>query len=349
MQKVIAEINLKSVKDNASAFINLTKKKLCAVVKANAYGHGAVEIVSALCDVASCFAVALIEEAVEIKTAACGADILVFTPPTNEEEAAFCIENGFILSISNAYGAALLNTVTNRLKKPAFVHLKLNTGMNRYGAERGEIDEICALLKKSPYARVKGVYSHLYTTDERICREQRSAFLDGVTACKRWFPGAEAHLAATYGATLGEEFSFDMARVGIGLYGYLPRGAKSVLSLKKAMKVFAKPVYQRRYERGGVGYGDGTELPKLFGKTLTAYRFGYADGFLRKKENGLDGWERNVNCLCMDVCLRQDDGDIGTYVPIMTDADKTAAVSGTISYEVLCAATARAEMVYVYE
>ena len=86
MQKVKAKIYLGNVRRNAVKFRALTGKKLCAVVKANAYGHGAVEIVNALENTADCFAVALIEEGLEIRMATCGKDVLVFTPPMTEEE-----------------------------------------------------------------------------------------------------------------------------------------------------------------------------------------------------------------------------------------------------------------------
>ena len=72
MQKVRAEINLQHIRHNAEAFLDLTKTKLCAVVKANAYGHGAEAVTAALCGVADSFAVALLEEALAIRVAACG-------------------------------------------------------------------------------------------------------------------------------------------------------------------------------------------------------------------------------------------------------------------------------------
>ena len=86
MQKVIAKINLKAIVTNAKYFKESTGTKLCAVVKANAYGHGAVNVVNALSGLADFFAVSLIEEGIEISTAVCGKDILVLTPPITTEE-----------------------------------------------------------------------------------------------------------------------------------------------------------------------------------------------------------------------------------------------------------------------
>ena len=108
MQKVKAKIHLNNIRSNAIYFSALTKKPLCAVVKANAYGHGAEEVVAALCGVADCFAVVLIEEGLAIRTAACGKDILVFTPPTDEEECYQIAVNGFIASIPDLFTAMFM-------------------------------------------------------------------------------------------------------------------------------------------------------------------------------------------------------------------------------------------------
>ena len=94
MQKIKAEIHLRSIYENATFFVR-PPRKLCAVVKANAYGHGAEEVVNALQGVADCFAVALIEEALAIQTAACGKDILIFTPPLTGEEVVTIAKNGW--------------------------------------------------------------------------------------------------------------------------------------------------------------------------------------------------------------------------------------------------------------
>ena len=85
MQKVVAEIHLGNIRRNAELFKKITGAKLCAVVKANAYGHGAEEVAYALSDIADCFAVALVDEGLQIRSAACGKDILVFSPPITEE------------------------------------------------------------------------------------------------------------------------------------------------------------------------------------------------------------------------------------------------------------------------
>ncbi len=313
--------------------------KLCAVVKANAYGHGAEEVVAALADIADIFSVALIEEALAIRGSACGKGILVLTPPTTEEECYALIANGFIATVPSLKTAKLLMRVANGYAIPARIHLKANTGMNRYGMNGSMLGKVCKFLQREPLARVEGLYSHLYTTSREISEKQRTLFLQMQRICKRYFSSFISHMGGTFAATLGKEYVFDMARVGIGLYGYSP--VPLLFPLYPAMRAQAKIIAKRRYSYGGAGYGEKT-LPK--GEMLFLCRYGYADGFLRQRENGVDGWEKSVNNLCMDACIRRDER--GTFVDILTDAEAIATATGTIPYEVLCAATRRAEMVY---
>ncbi len=341
VQKVIAKINLNAIEHNASLLKAKANTRLCAVVKANAYGHGAEEVACALSGIADCFAVALIEEGVAIKTAACGRDILVLTPPTEAEEVYALATNGFLASIPDLTAAKLFVETCRRYRLVGRAHLKVNTGMNRYGMDEEELRRACALLKGNPCVRVEGIYSHLYTVDRAIAEEQRQAFLRLRKVARGFFPKLTAHLSATYGVLLGEEFSFDMVRVGLGLYGYAP--IPTELPLQKAMSVFAKVVAAREYEFGGAGYGE-VEMTK--GTPLTLLRAGYADGFLRQRENGTVGFENNANNLCMDGCIRVGKERIGEWQPLLLDAEKTAGAVGSIPYETLCAATRRAQFIY---
>ena len=108
MRKTIAKIYLNNIRENARAFKTVTGKPLCAVVKANAYGHGAEEVVSALSQTVDGFAVAIVEEAIAIRAAACGKPILVFTPPTEEEEGYLLASNGWIATVDSLKTARLL-------------------------------------------------------------------------------------------------------------------------------------------------------------------------------------------------------------------------------------------------
>lgn len=348
MRKIKAYIHLKSITENARAFKALTGKKLCAVVKADAYGHGAEEVTFALSGIADCFAVALLSEAKAIKTSACGKDILILCPPLSLAEAVAAVQNGFICTVTGMATARLVAQASEACNLPARVHLKINTGMNRYGMGESELGSVCVFLQTKALVRVEGAYSHLRDPLGDSANAQREGFLKSERVFARYFPKITRHLSATAGALLGERFHFDMVRIGLGLYGYLPDGAKRNLPLKKGMTVYAAVAESRKYVYGGAGYGgdlEWTEKPEY----LSVLRLGYGDGFLRKRENGAVGWERNLNNLCMDACIRSGKGRRGEEIPVLTDANETAKIAGTIAYEVLCAATRRAEKIYVYD
>ena len=345
MQKVIAKIHLGNVRRNAEKF-KAQAGELCAVVKANAYGHGAEEVVNALSGVANSFAVALLDEAATIKLAACGKEILVFTPPLHSDEVRYAAWLGCSVTVDGLATAKLVAQTAKTSEKRVNVHLKTNTGMNRYGMGISELGKVCKFLQDEPFVRVNGIYSHLYTCTKEQSFLQRELFLKAAAVAKRYFPTARAHLSATYGSLLGKAFAFDGVRVGLGLYGYLPTVKESGIelpSLEKGLTVYAAAVGHRRYAFGGAGYGsyDGRK-----GDEISLLRCGYADGFLRKRENGMQGFDRNLNRLCMDVCLRKGALQKGSLIPVMTDATKTAETTGTVAYEVLCAATRRAELIY---
>ena len=308
MRKTIAKIYLNNIRENARAFKTVTGKPLCAVVKANAYGHGAEEVVFALGGIADCFAVALLEEALEIRVAACGKDILILTPPVDEEGILLAAKNGFILTLPDLLTAKLAVRVCEKYAVRVRVHLKTNMGMNRYGMSVQTLGKVCKCLSCVRWICVEGVYSHLYGDTRESAEVQRRLFIRMQKICLRYFPKAVFHLSATYGALLGKEFLFDMTRIGIGLYGYLPNSAKPFarakkLRLKKGMEIFAVRTAQRRYSFGGAGYGEERLLIKK-GTKLSVVRYGYADGFLRKRENGVCGQEKQANQLGMDACIR---------------------------------------------
>ena len=346
MQKIKAKIHLGAIRRNAERLKALSGKKLCAVVKADAYGHGAAETVCALSSVADFFAVALIDEAKDLLIAACGKDILIFTPPQTEAETLAIVQDGFIATVPDLFTAKLVVRVCQNYGVRVRVHLKANTGMNRYGMGLSELGKACKLLKACAAVSVEGAYTHLYECTRVRAQEQNLRFEKVQTVCKRYFPKLLFHLGGTFAAIADQSFSCDAVRVGIGLYGYLPC-ANPCVRLEKAMEVFAPVVAVRKPSYGGLGYGKTPSKTRLR-KTgrISVIRCGYADGWLRKKHNGADGAEKNVNALCMDVTIRKGRLPRGAWIPVMTDADATAKRTGTISYEVLCAATRRAERIY---
>lgn len=354
MQKVIAEINLKNIRENAKIFKS-PACKLCAVVKADAYGHGAERVTCALSDIADMFAVALLEEGIAISTAACGRQILVLTPPKSVEEAEEMIAYGLLPTVDGLVTARLVLEAANNLKSHAFVHLKVNTGMNRYGMNASMLGRVCRYLQGT-HVLVEGLYSHLYTHSKEICEVQRERFDRAREICKRYYPNVCFHLSATHGALLGEAYAYDMIRVGLGLYGYLPveksesekqRLYSRLPALKKAMTVTAVATHSKRYTFGGVGYGERPTDGKT-GEYLTVYRYGYADGFPRAADKNLPIGTFESTALCMDVRIAEGRHVRGKPIKILTDAEENARRQGTSVYEVLCSVTRRAERIYAY-
>jgi alanine racemase len=343
MQETILEIHLQRIRENALAFKRLTDRFLYAVVKADAYGHGGIEVVNALQPIADGFAVALIGEGIAVRQAAGGKEILVFTPPTSEEEVVIAARGGLTLTAADLRSAWQIVRAAERYDLQVNAQVKVNTGMNRYGVYGSNLGRVCALLKRSGRVCVRGVYSHLYSHDKELCEGQRLRFLHGVKICRNYFPLARAHLASTYGATLGNEYLFDGVRIGLGLYGYFPEG-DSPLPLRPAMRAYASCVAVHKVSFGGAGYG--AERKDLVGKRLSVLRCGYAEGLgVSAKDSGLLPPVQGQ--ICMDVSLAKKEYRLGEYVCLFEDAAAVAAARGGSVYEVLCRMALRAQRRYI--
>ena len=339
MQPCRAVIRLDAIRGNAALLrAKAAGAKLCAVVKADAYGHGGAMVCQALAGVADCFAVALVEEGVRLRLAGVSADILVLVPPLSEEEAMRGICCGLIFSVGDAADAALLSRAAQKLGQTARCHLKVNTGMNRFGFDLSDFSAFCRSAKPKRL-RIEGIYSHFYKPHGAA--ETQAQFRKFQVFChlaESEFGALTKHIAATGGILASCEYALDMVRPGIGLYGYLPEGFRGALPLKKAMRVYANAVCCRRYAGGGAGYG---AYAGGRGDWLSAVRCGYADGFFRS------GGEGVVNSLCMDACLYAEKLEKYGEVCVLSDADEYAGKHGTISYEVLAGAGRRAVRIYV--
>ena len=323
MQKTVAKINLAAIRSNARHLKELSGGRFFyAVVKADAYGHGAVAVSRALSDVADGFCVAIVDEGVELRVAGICSPVLVLTPPMDADDCSRMAAYNLTATVADIRSARLCRGIN--------VHVKINTGMNRYGCAPRDLPALLSALNES---RVCGVYSHIYAPQSPVdTQKQLKVFSDCASMVKRQYPSATAHFAATAGVLLGGEYLFDGARCGIGLYGYAPAGF-SDKALQPALKVYARKVQTFRPPfGGGVGYAPAAQEYAC----LSSYRAGYADGFCRTNPLG----EGN---LCMDAFISQEDKG---GLCIFSDADDYAQKCGTISYEALCAVTKRSLRVY---
>lgn len=321
MQRTLAVVNLKNLKYNA-AFVRdiLGNRQFYAVVKANAYGHGAARVALALESAVNGFCVAITDEGVALRLAGITKPILVFTPPLGADDVLRAKFYGLTVTVNSTY--------TAKTARGLPCHIKVNTGMNRLGCNICELEKVLNEVDKSD---LMGVYSHLYAPQSRSAREEQlKIFNRAEELVKAKKLNTFAHIAASGGLLAGEKYLKDGARAGILLYGYAPHGFKA--EVKPVLKVYARKVQTTLFTGGGAGYA---AAKKQYG-SLTTYRLGYADGFFRRSPLG-------VSPLCMDSFIGGDEGDMRC---VLNNAELLARQNGTISYEALCAATRRAEIVY---
>jgi alanine racemase len=227
-RNTILTVNLDTIFHNVEVLQSYLKRgvKQMAVVKANAYGHGAVEVAHKIAPQIDWFAVNDMHEAVELRETGIEAPILVFGVPEAETSALY---NRFNLTATvSAFSHYQL------LPEGTSYHLNFNTGMGRLGFRPEEAKEVSELIESHPELHCGGIYSHLATADELDAaktEEQYQLFKEIQT---HFDSSLLAYLCNSAGAVQYPEAQFDMVRTGIGIYGYAP-GEVSVPGLKPAL------------------------------------------------------------------------------------------------------------------
>ena len=325
MQKTLSVINLRAIRNNALKIRSvLGNRKFFAVVKADAYGHGAEETARYIEDIADCFCVAIIEEGVALRVAGISKPVRVLTPPLDCYDVARARHYGLELTVNSAR--------TARLVGDAPCQIKVNTGMNRTGCN---LNELPAVLDALVGLNFTGIYSHLYAPENAVASGRQLALFERAESlAKARKSDICAHLSASGGLLRGGKFLKDGARCGILLYGYAPSGF-SPKGFERALKVYARRTQSTRFIGGGVGYNPADKNYNELG----VYRLGYADGFSRTVPLG-------EKTLCMDAFLLDSDRGGGDLRLVFDDADEYARRCGTISYEALTSVTRRSERVY---
>lgn len=323
MQKTLSFVNLRAIRHNAMRVRSVLKDKFFyAVVKADAYGHGAEETARYIEDIADGFCVAIIEEGIALRVAGITKPVLVFAPPLDYFDVARADFYSLTLTVNSVQ--------TARLIKNSRCHIKVNTGMNRLGVSISELPAVLNILSSE---QIEGVYSHMYAPHDASASVKQLLLFERAEELVRAKQSEIcAHFSSSGGILKGGRYLKDGARCGILLYGYAPQGFKRT-GFVPALSVYARRMQTTRFIGGGVGYS----FADRNYKTLTAFRLGYADGFFRTVPLG-------EKALCMDAFMREDGGELAC---VMNDADEYARRCGTISYEVLTKVTARSERVYI--
>ena len=334
--------------------------KMLVLVKANAYGHGAVEVASMMQQAgADYLAVALPVEGMELRGAGISLPVMVLTCGTDffEEITANSLEPG----VPNLYTLQALNAHLERSRINSYpVHIKLDTGMHRLGFCKEEIPELLAFLKANPRIKVKSVYSHLAAAEDpamdSFTRAQAEEFLqmaDSISEAIGYKP--MYHLLNSAGIERFPEYQFDMVRLGIGIYGISALDAPQV---KPFASLKVKVLQVKTLDRGTVGYGrKGQVSPE--GTVIATIPAGYADGLDRhlgcgKASFSLNGHRvKTIGNICMDMCMLDVTGvpvQVGDTVTIFGEdptVNELASILGTIPYEVLTSVPRRIERVVV--
>lgn len=366
MRPTLAEVDLAAIRHNireirsaVGSHVNLT-----AVVKANAYGHGAVPVSrAALKSGADSLAVAIPEEGAELRAAGLSAPIFILGL-TLPDQAELIADNDLIASVSTKESIAALAEAGRRRNRPARVMLKVDTGMHRIGVSPEKTEEFLQLIAASPGVEAAGTFTHLADAD---AADKEYAFkqLARFQAVTEKLSHRLEFLSAANSATIIDlpDGRFNMVRPGIILYGLPPSGEMhNALDLRPAMQLKTRIAYIKQVPVGS---------PISYGCTYTTDRetylatlpIGYADGYSRhlsSKGEVLIGGKRRpvVGRVCMDqiivdlgpVC----DAAIGDEAVLFGrqgDAEITvtelADLTGTINYELVCRVSARVPRVYV--
>jgi alanine racemase len=330
--------------------------ELMAVVKADAYGHGAVPIArTALEAGASRLGVADIPEALALRTAGIDAPILAWLHGEDADFAA-ALAAGIELGLSSLVQLeAVADAVSTGAPGPAVVQLKLDTGLSRNGCAPADWPGLvarAAALEAEGVVRVAGVFSHLSNTDAATDSQQRAAFDAGLAVAEQaGLRPALRHLASSQAAIAAPDLRYDLVRVGIAMYGVQPDASidLAALGIRPVMELAGAVAAVRRVPAGaGVSYGHthrtGAET------TLALVPLGYADGVPRHASNraevAIEGVRYPVvGRIAMDqfvVDVGDDDVEVGDRVVLWGDpadgvptADDWAAAADTIGYEIV--------------
>ncbi|MGB9764534.1 MAG: alanine racemase [Candidatus Saccharicenans sp.] len=338
--------------------------QLMAVVKANAYGHGLLEIARLAGEAGiGWLGVNSIEEGMTLREAGIGQRVVIlgYVPLTKAKEV---VRYDLRTIIYNPDNLKALAEAARQLKKKAFIHLKVETGTNRQGIPIKKLGNIYKLIKARPEVVLEGISSHFAniedTTDDFYPRFQLQNFIEAIN----WFKnqGVEIpikHIACTAASILFPETYFDLARVGLGLYGLWPsketlvscrRRGQEPLKLKPVLSWRARVAQIKPVPRGAyIGYGCTYRTTRP--TKLAIVPVGYYDGYDRSLSNTAYVLIRGKRApvrgrVCMNFIM-VDISDIpgvkledrvtliGTDGQDRITADQLAALAGTISYEII--------------
>ena len=367
IRPVRAEVDLARIRHNTRYLKTLIPRecRFMAVVKANAYGHGALEVSRAALQAgADCLGVALLQEAVELRRGGIGCPIhLLFEIPPSAAEAALL--NEVTCTVYTRELALALSRAAVELGRTARVNIKVDTGMRRVGVEPGQAGRFAELISGLEGLTLEGVCTHFATATEPendFTDRQMDLFEAAAEEVESVYGRRLIRHAANSAAVLAFPRShYDMVRVGIAMYGLAPSDALADPELRPALSLVGEVSFVKKVGRGeGISYG--LEYAPGSDTLIGTLPLGYADGFTRLLSGRADviinGRRRPVvGVICMDMCMVElGDGDVAAGAPAVIigrqggeeiTVDEIALALGTINYEILCMISSRVPRIYI--
>lgn len=355
-ERAWVEVNLNALADNAQHLKQLlsAQTQLMAVVKADAYGHGAVAVAqTVLQHGVTWLAVATILEGIELRQAGITAPILVLGVTSTLEQVRAIADWQLQPSLCTPKQALIFSKV---LDSPLPVHLKFDTGMSRLGVSWQDAREFVEFVHRLPNLTIASLYSHLAmaeSSDPTVTQQQHARFQQVIQQIQQaGIPLPMLHLANSAATLSNPALHYNLVRVGLALYGLYPEEhLKSVIPLKPVLQVKARITQLKTILPGtGVSYGHQFVAPQSL--RLAVVGIGYADGVPRNFSNRMTVLVRGqripqigaitMDQLMLDVSSIPDlhEGEVVTLLGQEADeqitADDWARSLGTISWEILC-------------
>lgn len=355
-------INLDAIAQNYNYTKSKTNSRIICVVKAGAYGHGAVPVAKRLTD-EGCdyFAVSSIEEALELRNCGITSDILILGYVL-AERISEAVQNDISFACASYDFAKILCDIP--LSKKAKIHIKLDTGMNRTGfnichsSGYEKLEKALDLLKKNENIKIEGVFSHFAKADgdTSFTEKQYGYFTNAVDFIKQRGVNPEIlHICNSAGTYNYPSMHLDAVRVGVHLYGCEAEGDENYIqSMDFCTRIVDIHVL---CEGDGVSYGQDFIADRSM--TIAVIGAGYADGVFRCLSGGkgyvLIGGKKCpiIGRVCMDMTMVDisdvPDVKVGDLVTIWGKGlpiEEQAKNAGTISYELMCSVSPRVPRVY---
>jgi alanine racemase len=364
-----AEIDLGALRHNLAEIRRRVGpgRKIMGVVKANAYGHGLVEVARELtrggCEY---LGVAYLAEAVRLRAEGVKTPVLAMAGVLGDQVREF-LEHDIDISVASVEIGRRVSEESTKLGKKAKVHLKVDTGMGRLGVQSAHAVAFAEQVAALPGVEIVGLFSHFATADDpdpAFAREQLGRFHDlADQLAQRGFAIPLKHMANSAATMRFPDALFDMVRPGIALYGYLPHEElETDLTLRPVLALKSRIVYLKEVPPGtSISYG--RKYTTAAQARIATIPIGYADGFSRSLTNRAEllvGGKRFrvAGTVCMDqIMIDAGMGDalrVGDEVVLIgasgaesITAWDLAKLQGTIPYEILTAITARVPRVFL--